>query len=370
MSKVAIILAGLMMCAGIGSASDKWYDNLKLSGDLRYRHELIEDDINPSRNRHRIRARLGLKAEINEYAKVGFQLASGSDDPVSTNQTLDGGFSSKGLVLNQAYFEITHHRADGVLLSGGKFKSPFFAPGKTEVIFDSDLGMEGGYLLFQSSGKIVDYRFIVGGFWVEERSSESDSYIVTKQVQIDFELIKDKIDLVFAVGLFNYNNASGHPLFFDVEDGFGNSTKPYFNGTDTILTYANGFEIVDISAQLNLKFGGQPILLYGESIKNNDADSLETGYLIGISLGKTKKPGSWNINYNYRKLEKDAVVGAFSNSDFGGGGTNAKGHKIGAAFQLADKMAFALTYFVNETEINQDKTKDYKRLQADLKLKF
>ena len=53
----------------IGALPDslKWAENIKWSGDLRYRHESIDDDTKiTKRNRNRIRARLKMKAKIND----------------------------------------------------------------------------------------------------------------------------------------------------------------------------------------------------------------------------------------------------------------------------------------------------------------
>ena len=52
------------------------------------------------------------------------------------------------------------------------------------------------------------------------------------------------------------------------------------------------------------------------------------------------------------------------------GGTDAKGHEIGGAYQLAENAAFKLTYFMNEIGLDQDNSKDFQRLQVDLQLKF
>ena len=54
------------------------------------------------RNRFRFRLRAGATAEITDDWKATFQLASGGDDPVSTNQTMDGAFSTKGIQLDIA----------------------------------------------------------------------------------------------------------------------------------------------------------------------------------------------------------------------------------------------------------------------------
>ena len=70
---------------------------LRFSGDLRYRHESINEDTIGERHRQRLRARFGLTADVTDDVRVGLTLATGGDDPVSANQTLDGGFSREEL---------------------------------------------------------------------------------------------------------------------------------------------------------------------------------------------------------------------------------------------------------------------------------
>lgn len=87
----------------------KWIEKIKFSGDLRYRHETIDEesggDWNDGHNRNRIRARLMMNAAVNDEWDVGVRIASGSEDPVSTNQTLSGGFTSKDIWLDMAYLD-------------------------------------------------------------------------------------------------------------------------------------------------------------------------------------------------------------------------------------------------------------------------
>ena len=89
-----------------------------------------------------------------------------------------------------------------------------------------------------------------------------------------------------------------------------------------------------------------------------------------MRVGKAKKTGSWEFRYNYRSIEADAVPGIFADSDFRGGGTDAKGHEIGGAVQLAANTAFKATYFSNEIGLEETETEDFGRLQVDLQFKF
>ena len=66
--------------------------------------------------------------------------------------------------------------------------------------------------------------------------------------------------------------------------------------------------------------------------------------------------------------EADALIGAFTDSDFTGGGTNGQGHKASLAYQLGKDWQFGATYFCNQTPLSC--STDYHRVQLDLNFKF
>ena len=72
-------------------------DRFKVKGDFRYRYETIDVDGKDNRSRHRIRARLSGVVQLPTNVEIGMGLATGGDDPVSSNQTLGKGGSSKGV---------------------------------------------------------------------------------------------------------------------------------------------------------------------------------------------------------------------------------------------------------------------------------
>ena len=90
-------------------------------------------------NRFRLRARLGLLANINDNVSAGVRLATGDDNsPISTNQLLGGGFAKKNIWLDQAYIKVTPVKWASVTL--GRFVDPFVA---SELEFDDDLNFDG-----------------------------------------------------------------------------------------------------------------------------------------------------------------------------------------------------------------------------------
>jgi hypothetical protein len=67
------------------------------------------------------------------------------------------------------------------------------------------------------------------------------------------------------------------------------------------------------------------------------SDGHSLGYLGRIQVGSPQivKSGDWNVSLAYRYLGSDAVLDAFTNSDFGLGGTNSKGTIVGMNYGIA-----------------------------------
>ena len=118
-----------------------WSERIKWKGDYRFRYEAIDQEGKDDRDRWRIRARPALVARINDTAEVGFGLATGSDDPVSSNQTLGDGSASKSINLDLAY--ATWRPTEEAYVTGGIFANPYYRPNKSQLIFDGDFRQEG-----------------------------------------------------------------------------------------------------------------------------------------------------------------------------------------------------------------------------------
>jgi hypothetical protein len=82
-----------------------WINIFQFSGDLRLRYQYEDETDEVARNRGRFRYRLSVDANILQNLKVGFGLASGGDDPRSTNQTFQDSFSHKDINIDLAFAE-------------------------------------------------------------------------------------------------------------------------------------------------------------------------------------------------------------------------------------------------------------------------
>lgn len=72
----------------------------------------------------------------------------------------------------------------------------------------------------------------------------------------------------------------------------------------------------------------------------------DTAWNLSLIVGKAafEKAGDWSASVGYRYIESDAVVDAFTESDFGLGGTNMKGYTIGASLALSERVRVSLRW--------------------------
>ncbi|MEE9510544.1 MAG: putative porin, partial [Gammaproteobacteria bacterium] len=151
--------------------SASWPERISWSGDFRYRYQNEDRDIDAEdRNQQRVRARPAMTAMVTESIDVGFGIATGGDDPVSANQTLGNGASSKRINLDLAYFD--WEAIDNLNIRGGKFKNTFESPGNSRLQWDIDWRPEGMDVAYK--GETFFGQFL--GTWLESDSELSQEY--------------------------------------------------------------------------------------------------------------------------------------------------------------------------------------------------
>ncbi len=326
------------------TSGDSWTDRISLKGDFRYRYQHDEVDLSGinNRNRQRIRARPALIAKLPSNIEVGFGMATGSDDPVSSNQTLGGGGSSKDVNLDLAYVS-WGTPIEGLTLEGGKFKNEFIRAGGNGLLWDSDWRPEGLQLLYERGiffGNVL-------GTWLEAdgSSGEGEEFAWGAQAGIKTELGPLKVKAgasYFDIGV------EGDPCLFESDDCFGNTGIPDPGNPGEFL-YASDFTLLNGFLEVDFEVFELPSQIFVDYVTNDDAvGSDDTAYAVGARLGKASKKGSWQASYTYQDLEADAVLGLLTDSDFAGGGTDSKGSKFGAAYALTDASKVKLTYFLTE----------------------
>ncbi len=342
-----------------GPAPAAWTNQVTLQGDLRYRYENIDNELtDDERNRQRIRARAAIVARPQESLELGFGLAtSENNDPVSSNQTIGSGGSRKDLYLDLAYFNWTAQ--PGLNVIGGKYKNILYRPGRHALLWDSDWNPEGFGLTYARGaffGNVI-------ASWLESDSARDEAYTAGGQVGAT-TAIGEGIRLTGGLGYVRSNTA-GKRTFFGPALAFrGNSFDP-----DT-ERYLYDYEVLELFGEVAFEIGSLPASAFVDYVQNQDADQFDTGWAAGLQLGAAKKKGSWEAVYVYQDLEPDAVFGLLTDSDFGGGGTDNKGHLLRGAYALSDRWNIGGSYLINTINVAAGQRADYDRLQLDLNFRY
>ena len=88
-------------------------------------------------------------------------------------------------------------------------------------------------------------------------------------------------------------------------------------------------------------------------IDPQDVKKQVTGYLCSLAAGYQQVAGfgQWRASVTYKHLEADAVVDAFTDATFHGGGTNCEGYILGADLGLTKNVWLSAQYMQsNEIE--------------------
>ena len=339
-----------------------WAKRFELEGDFRLRYQYEDTTGETERHRGRLRYRLGLTANVTDQIKAVFGLASGGDDPRSTNQTFQDTFSGKGVRLDLAYAEYQPFK--GVKLFGGKFKNPIWRP--SDLLWDSDINPEGGALqLDLETMPNLNVIFATAVFVIDENSDGADPLVIPIQGGLSYKFT-EQVDVKLAATYYSFVDVQGTALEFSAPfAGVGNTL------VNDVLMF--DYDAISVSAELGLsKLLGEIIPyvgLIGEYVHNPDPDDDNDGYLGGIKIGhrKVSEGGQWQANFLYRYLERDAWPDVFPDSDFLGGSTDGEGFEITVEYAVIKHVTVGMDYYHSE-QIDGDADQDL--LQLDVVLKF
>ncbi|WP_411836384.1 putative porin [Pseudomonas chlororaphis subsp. aurantiaca] len=352
-------------------------------------------------NLFRLRARLGMKAQVAEDWTAGIRIGTGSDNnPVSTTQTLGGGFGKKDIWLDQGY--LTWKATDELTLTGGRIANPFFS---TDLLYSNDLNFDGVAAIFNHKlSRDWGLFGTVGAFPVEYTNDTSTSNGFDKEESDNKWLYGAQIGANWAINSnHRLKGALAYYRFDDIEGQRSSACEPWAGapGCDSdgsrvafmqkgnsvfllrditpnplnpaataqpqFVGLASEFNLLDLNlvwdADLpeNFKLRSQANYIHnlgydegemrkrsaGQIVNNLDSNGeLESGanaWMVQFTLGNSlelAKQGDWNLFAGYKYIQPDALPDGFNDSSFHLGGTNAKGYFLGGNYGLA-KNVFA-----------------------------
>ncbi|KAA0981072.1 putative porin [Pseudomonas sp. ANT_J28] len=350
-----------------------WAAKTQFKGDVRFRQETVHNDgvsNNKDQNRQRIRARLGAYSEINPQVDTGIRIATGSnDDARSTNQDLNNYFDKKSIWLDQGYVDYHPDAIKNLHLVGGKMPQQWVSMG--DIIWDSDINPEG---------LAATYKYPLGGS--TELFGSAGHY--TLKDNVDGEGVQFKHDLRLYAGQLGARFAitdsmkmtlGGSIYSYDNDKNSACPTTGTVTAPCALAVNGNSpnqtFKLYEGFGQLDFSNLPVPLSLYGQYVNNKDASNdQDTGWLAGV---KSKIYG-FAVDYNYRDVQRNAVVGAFTDSDFANGFTGSRGSKLKVSYELDKNFNLGATYFMatsDQTNASLNKKdSDINTLQLDAEAKF
>lgn len=388
------------------NAVPEWVGRLKWEGDLRVRYQgdlyagnnaspavfdatgVSLNNTDEDRHRMRVRARLGLLAKVSESVSAGVRITTGNtSDPVSTNQTLGTTANKYSLVLDRAFVKVDP--LEWFSVSGGRIPNPFVS---TDLVWDDDLNFEGVSATFKPwprESMSAKPFFTVGAFPLQEVESSAtnqskDKWLYAAQAGLDWRS-SAFTRWRFGLGYYDYRNVSGVRNPLPLANGFYDATAPQFrqkgnslyvidtdannNGTadDPVWGLASHYSLLNLTAMADLAhFDPIHVIVSADVVKNLGYKDSEMQTRMGAgyeekTLGWSTKltvghasiglPGDWQVYLGYRHLERDAVLDAFTDSDFRLGGTDAKGYFLGGSYGV-DRNAWLSAKWMSADEID------------------
>jgi len=381
-----------------------WWERLSFWGDFRGRYEGFFYQRDPdgermdNQQRGRYRLRLGLASQINDYARVVLQFATGAGDNRSGNQTFGGNLDwGKDLIeVDQAYLELKPFPQEGQLpldstlfVDVGRVPNPFlWKNGRDSMLWDNDINLEGAdFRLTSRPAEAVDLFANTGFFVDDENANAKDPSLYAAQLGANVRA-NEKLTVGGRVGWFQ---------FMSLDEAFVERAASSTNGPNAttgggnILDGLTGSElggragILATAAYLRCTcFEAWPVTLYGSFSDNLSAESSvlfpgtgkeSVAWMVGLEFGDKKRYAQ--VGTGYIHLEANAFPSMLVESDLVDGQTNRKGWIVYGSREIFKNTDLNLTAYLSkaiedETPAFDDSiTGSHRlRLQADVLVKF
>ncbi len=354
-----------------------WVQTLKLKGDVRLRYQSeqkksVTETVGVTRNRARVRYRLGVEAKPADKFLVGAGIASGSDtDARSTNETFDDGFAKDDLYLDYAWAE--YQPMSEIRMIGGKYN----ALGKnylwytTDMLWDSDINQEGVSLHAEVPNVLMGDAFLNAGYWSlnEATKNAHDAGMFYGQAGM----------------AYSFNAGLPEPLNFKIA---GTYYSKQYDDAQTVLNNGKTTQSADNNKyEYNQVVGGSAELVYnwpaetsspikmvgifGDYAEHTEPKTENTAWATGLKFGHAKvgaAKGDWQFKYQYVQLAKYSWVDIFADSDRYAGTTNIKGHEWILDIGLSKNVSLGLDYY--RADVLKGTKAPEQIFQADLNFKF
>ncbi|MBY0469264.1 MAG: putative porin, partial [Burkholderiaceae bacterium] len=390
-----------------------WVRKLEWDGDLRFRVQLDRfgsgnapqisiTDTNRTRaialantaedrERLRFRARIGLTAKIDENWSGGVRLTTGSaTDPLSSNQTL-GTYNNRYTVLiDRAYIR---YRLGDYSAVAGRMANPWFG---TDLMWANDLSFDGVALQWtpKITSDIRGFATLAALPIQEVELASADKWLFGGQIGATRLPSPTTVGAKLGLAYFHYANLRGKPSAAGstanefTAPAFAQKGNTYYNISSDpnrpLLGLAADYQLLNLTSQVDIpSIAGKRLIVTGDYVHNFGFDRAAVSQRVGTNVASQvdayqlrvafgdadlKALHDWQVFAAYKRVERDALLDAFTDSDFRLGGTDARGYIIGGSYGLGKNTSAAFRYFSGDSISGAPLSIDV--FQFDLNIKF
>ncbi len=392
---------------GVPGALPEWLSRVRISGEVKLRNEEdlyakdniqnfyknyqainnagseakadvnLFTDVSNDRYRLRTRARIGVEAEVSPSVTAGVRLSSGNlQDPSSEFQTLGNYGSRYQTDLDQIWLRWDGRNAGNfpyASLTGGRMAGPWLQP--TNLVFYQELQFEGiaatGRIGFGDGTIEQSHAFLTLGALPIQETALSSRHKILLGAQLGTNLrTGDTQRLRLGAAYYDFKGVQGVRDSFGLHDydytapawlQQGNTVFNIRNDLNATNLYglASQFRVVDVSLAYEAGFGRYSFSIAGDAVRNIGFNEAQVEALTGFPVPQRNKGyqlefgfgyptlgafGRWRASLGYRYVERDAVLDAWTDTDFHEGGTDAKGYYFVGDFGLGSRLWARLRY--------------------------
>lgn len=341
------------------------------------------------RNRLRVRLRLGMDARLSDEVLVGAGMSTGNiQNPVSLNQTLGNMGKRFEFAIDRAFLRYQPGEQERPWLTffGGRFPHTWVG---TDLVWDNDLGMEGASATVRygwgSGARSMErsshaFLTVAGSSLQEVNFSARDKWLLGGQIGAQ-QMLANDTRARFALGYYDFRGITGRrnqpgsrledftaPTFLQRGNSMFDIANPLAGEPPRqLFALASDFDVLSVYGGMDFGFfAPHRVVLEAEFAENLGFDRGEifertgadiaprtTAWMVQLMVGQPllEAFGEWQVLGAYRYVQRDAVLDAFTDSNFGLGATDAEGFILAFSYGLSQHL-WARARWMSSNEID------------------
>jgi putative porin len=364
----------------LASLPIRMYANVNLRQDYQRPQDKADTLLDPNRIDGLLtRLRFGMEfKDAQATVSGGLRVSAGeTPNPTAPFMRLGDAFRPVTFGLDQFYVDVRPLKDKARLyFTLGKMPLPFWRGDKgtarAEMTWDDDISPVGGAVnlsFYKNDDSSVTFD-TTGGYFIVEWFRQDrfaglvgDTWLVADQVKL-------KVHRVTIAGSYydweHLNSGARAPSFVPGSSAVlypGTNAfllRPGPQHTNAEITLGPGafgfasdrFRIVDLLGQVSVPvglpwLGRSELFVLGQFAHNFSVPQEKDGWggTVGLTGGDLKRKfHPYTLWFTYRKVDADAALGTFADSDLGGG-TDVKGFEISADYRVTKNLAPYVSYF-------------------------